>query len=84
MVSVTRELDVRSLLQRSGWAEPGTEVTLLELVDAANDVCASERDVLSCVVHVLESGLVRLRGNFRGVPVQVVTGALTGEGALAA
>jgi hypothetical protein len=49
-------------------------MTLLELVDAASDVFASEDEVVSCATHLLESGRVRLTGNFRDVPVAVLLG----------
>lgn len=43
------------------------EVTLLELVQAVTDVADNESEVLAVVRHMLVSGSVRLRGNFRGV-----------------
>jgi len=42
------------------------ETTLLDLVTAVNDVSDSEDEVIATVVHLVNSGLVRLCGNFRG------------------
>jgi hypothetical protein len=47
-------------------AEAPVEVTLLELVKAVSDVSDSELEVVATVVHMLRSGSVRLRGNFKG------------------
>ena len=44
-------------------------VTLLELVDAVCDVTDDEREVVATVLHMLRSGAVKLRGNFRGVNI---------------
>jgi hypothetical protein len=44
-------------------------VTLLELVDAICDVTEDEREVVATVLHMLRSGAVKLRGNFRGVKI---------------
>ena len=40
--------------------------TLLELVTAVNDVAESEEEVIATVVHLVNSGAVRLCGIFRG------------------
>ena len=40
--------------------------TLLELVRALGEVTDNDREVVATVVHLLRSGRVRLRGNFRG------------------
>jgi hypothetical protein len=53
---------------RSGATEP-RDVTLLELVGALCDVTEDDREVVATVVEMLQSGRVRLRGNFRGAPV---------------
>ena len=42
------------------------EVTLLELVQAICDQTNDDREVVETVRHLLLSGQVRLRGNFRG------------------
>jgi len=41
------------------------EVTLLELVQAICDETDDDREVVETVRHLLRSGQVRLRGNFR-------------------
>lgn len=42
------------------------ESTLLELVCIVNEYAASEAEVVATVTHLVRSGRVRLRGNFRG------------------
>jgi hypothetical protein len=42
------------------------ELTLLELVRAITESTSDDREVVATVVHLLRSGRVRLRGNFRG------------------
>lgn len=42
------------------------ETTLLELVWAINQVTHDEREVVATIASLLESGRVRLCGNFRG------------------
>lgn len=46
-------------------------VTLLELVDAVNDVTENESEVVATVQHMLQSGRVRLCGSFRDLPVSI-------------
>ncbi len=41
-------------------------MTLLDLVRAVSDHARSEAEVIATVVHLVNSGRVRLRGNFRG------------------
>ena len=41
-------------------------ITLLELVRTLGEVTDNDREVVATVVHLLRSGRVRLRGNFRG------------------
>ena len=54
---------------RSGSLEP-RDVTLLELVGAICDVTEDDKEVVATVVQMLQSGTVRLRGNFRATPVR--------------
>jgi hypothetical protein len=42
------------------------QVTLLDLVNAIYDAGASETEVVATVVYLVNSGVVRLCGNFRG------------------
>ena len=52
------------------YTEPEPEpVTLLELVDAVCDVTGDDSEVVATVLHMLRSGTVKLRGNFRGVKI---------------
>ena len=44
-----------------------TDVTLLELVEAVTEITEDETEIVATVLHMLESGSVRLCGNFRGV-----------------
>lgn len=45
----------------------GHEVTLLDLVTAVSAAADSEEEVVATIVHLVNSGAVRLCGNFRGV-----------------
>ena len=45
--------------------------TLLELVRALGEVTEDDREVVATVQHMLETGLVRLTGNFHDLPVEV-------------
>ena len=65
-----------------GWGERGSEMnshhgsqaemamacesTLLELVRVVNEFAASEAEGVATITHLVRSGRVRLRGNFRG------------------
>ena len=42
------------------------QIALLDLVKAVSDSAASEAEVVATVVHLVNSGAVRLCGNFRG------------------
>jgi hypothetical protein len=42
------------------------EVTLLELVEAICDEADDDLEIVATVLHLLRTGRVRLRGNFRG------------------
>jgi hypothetical protein len=43
-----------------------TETTLLDLVTAVSQSARSENEVIATVVHMVNSGMVRLCGNFAG------------------
>jgi hypothetical protein len=51
------------------FASEPIRVTLLELVEAVSDVTASDLEIVATVLHMLESGRVRLCGNFREMPI---------------
>ena len=42
------------------------DMTLLELVNAVADYARSDAEVIATVVHMVNSGAVRLRGTFKG------------------
>ncbi len=52
--------------------EPPLPVTLLELVEAVSDVTESDVEVVATVIHMLETGRVRLCGSFRDLPSSAV------------
>jgi len=49
-------------------AEESRSMTLLELVEAVSEVAETENEVLATVAYMLNSGRVRLAGNFRDTP----------------
>lgn len=46
--------------------------TLLELVEVIGEVTDDDREVVATVIHLLESGQVRLCGNFRDEPLAMI------------
>jgi hypothetical protein len=54
-----------SLPLRDQAAEP-LNVTLLEVVRAIGEVTEDDSEVVATVLHLLATGQIRLRGNFRG------------------
>ena len=48
---------------------PAHTITLLDLVAAVADQAESEAEVIATVSHLINSGRVRLVGNFRGADV---------------
>ena len=51
-------------------SQDAKQVTLLELVTAAADVCSDEGEVVSTVKDLLQQGSVQLRGSFRDEPIE--------------
>lgn len=49
-------------------------VTLLELIEAVGEVSETEDEVLATVAYMLNSGRVRLAGNFRDTPLAKLCG----------
>lgn len=47
------------------------QTTLLDLVTAVSDVADSEDEVIATVVHLVNSGAVRLCGCFRGARIDL-------------
>jgi hypothetical protein len=42
------------------------QITLLDLVQAVSESAATEAEVVATIVHLVNSGIVQLCGNFRG------------------
>ncbi len=53
------------------------QTTLLELVTAVTDAADSDDEVIATVVHLVNSGAVRLCGNFRGARIDLTTPTTT-------
>lgn len=47
------------------------ETTLLDLVSAVNEVTATEDEAVATIVHLVNSGRVRLGGTFRGARIEL-------------
>ena len=47
------------------------QTTLLELISAVNDVAETEEEVIATIVHLVNSGTVRLGGSFRGARLDI-------------
>ncbi len=65
---VTTEKSAVQAIRLGGRPFQQRECTLLELVQAVSDVTRDEREVVQTVLHMLETGRVRLRGILRSVP----------------
>ena len=46
--------------------ETQAQLTMLDLIEAVAEVTDSETELVSVVAHLVNSGRVRLVGNFRG------------------
>jgi hypothetical protein len=44
-------------------------VTLLELIQAVQDTCGSDAEVVAVITHMINTGRVILRGSFAGAPI---------------
>ena len=53
------------------------EITLLDLVKAVSDSAANDAEVVATVVHLVNSGTVRLCGNFRGARFDLDSAGMT-------
>jgi hypothetical protein len=49
--------------------ETQAQLTLLDLIEAVAEVTDSEAELVSVVAHLVNSGRVRLIGNFRGATI---------------
>lgn len=52
-----------------------TKTTLLDLVQVVNDFSTSDAETVATVVYLVNSGKVRLCGNFAGAKIDVTTPA---------
>ena len=52
--------------------------TLLELVKAVSDYAETDTETVAAVVHLVNSGQVQLRGNFRGARFDLEAAGVTG------
>jgi hypothetical protein len=50
--------------------ETQSQLTLLDLIEAVAEVTDSEAEQVSVVAHLVNSGRVRLTGNFRGAKLR--------------
>jgi len=58
----------------------GFQLTMLDLVKVVSETAETESEVVATVVHLVNSGIVQLCGNFRGArfdfdPVGMTAGA---------
>jgi len=63
----------------------GFQLTMLDLVKVVSETAETEAEVVATVVHLVNSGIVQLCGNFRGArfdfdPVGMTAGGLTPPG----
>jgi hypothetical protein len=56
-------------LQVHSATETQAQLTLLDLIEAVAEVTDSEAEVVTVVQHLVNSGRVRLIGNFRGARI---------------
>lgn len=54
----------------------GAKVTMLDLVTAVSRYAQSESEVVATIVYLVNSGKVRLGGNFRGARFDLSAGVL--------
>ena len=53
------------------------KTTLLDLVQAINDLAASDVETVATIAYLVNSGKVRLCGNFAGAKIDLTTPAAT-------
>jgi hypothetical protein len=53
------------------------QLTMLELVKAVSQSAATDTEVVATVVHLVNSGLVQLCGNFRGARFDLDTAGIS-------
>jgi len=53
------------------------QITMLELVNAVSQSAANDTEIVATVVHLVNSGMVQLCGNFRGARFDLDAVSLT-------
>jgi hypothetical protein len=59
----------------------GRQTTLLDLVKAVSEYAATDAEVVATVVHMVNSGMVTLCGNFRGARFDLESVGMTATAA---
>ena len=59
----------------------GRQTTLLDLVKAVSEYAATDVEVVATVVHMVNSGMVTLCGNFRGARFDLESVGMTATAA---
>jgi hypothetical protein len=57
------------------------QTTLLDLVKAVSEYASTDAEVVATVVHMVNSGMVQLRGNFRGARFDLASVGMTATAA---
>ena len=60
-----------------------TKITLLDLVQAINELCTSETETVATIAYLVNSGKVRLGGNFAGATIDLAPPRRTSHSFLA-
>ncbi len=76
LTSIEIPIDHRPAIHEipTGTVDEPQPVTLLELIEAVSEVSNTEQEVLATVTYMLNSGRIRLSGNFRDTPVEKLCG----------
>jgi hypothetical protein len=59
----------------------GRQTTLLDLVKAVSEYAQTDAEVVATVVHLVNSGMVQLCGNFRGARFDLESVGMTATAA---
>ena len=63
--------EARTLEEVIGQAQEQQKITLLDLVIAVAEASESEAEVVATVTHLINTGRIKLIGNFLGADVRV-------------
>ncbi len=72
VVPISHHLVIHEI--ETGTEEEPQSLTLLELIDAVSEASDTEQEVVATVSYMLNSGRVRLAGNFRDTPITKLCG----------